>query len=107
MTGPERQAEVDEYNQGWGIFEEDRYRDPAWLTAETTKAPLYAYTRAECCHDEERYVVEIPRSRMHGSKVIELNPAKFRLCYYHAGKVEENDPEATFYEIGRDHERRA
>lgn len=97
MTGPERAAELDEWNSGWGVFE-DRVRDPAWLNGFTGREPREPYRRAECCWDAERWICEIPRSRIQGTKVIELPPARFRLCHHHATELERNEPDAQIYE---------
>lgn len=97
MTLPAKQAENDEFNSGWGVFESGRVRDPVWLNEFTGREPRYPYRRAQCCWDQVRATVEVPRSRMSGSKVVDLTPAKFQLCRYHAENLLGNDPDARAY----------
>lgn len=98
MSSPEHQAEVDEYNYGFGVFEEGRQRDPAWLTEVNCREPRFPYKRAECCFDAERWIAEIPRSRIQGTKTIEMMPARFRLCHHHATILEQEDSTAEIFE---------
>lgn len=88
-------------NGSWGLFEHDRPRDPAWLTATTARTRRGDYERAECCHDEVRYVAELPRQRLlSATRVIDMPPARFRLCAFHAAILAKSDPQSRLHLIG-------
>lgn len=93
--------ETEFWNDGFGVFEDNRPRDPKWLTEYNGLTRKGEYERAECCWDQVRYVCEVPRRRPSGSKVIELPPARLRLCKFHANVLLASDPEASIHKIGR------
>ncbi len=90
-----------EWNHSFGVFEHERPRDPAWLNEVSAVARRGEYERAECCYDQVRFLVEVPRSRLSAGKIHEMPSVRMRLCRHHAAIFLENDPEATSFEIGR------
>ena len=92
----------DEDIEGTEDFEffEVRLRDPAFLTELNAQDLRQSYRRAECCWDRERWLVEVPRVRKVGTKMIDMPPARFRLCSHHAKILISEDPEARISQIG-------
>lgn len=109
MTGPRNKILAvptpTEMDTGtWGLFEHDRPRDPEWLTATTARTRRGEYERADCCWDEVRFVAEVPRQRqLSVTRIIDLAPARFRLCAHHADILLLADPQARIFEIGSIH----
>lgn len=83
--------------------------DPDWEWTDTRIRPDLAEhreERAECCYDTARYVAEIPRQRqLSPTRIVDLAPARFRLCAHHADVLLISDPEARVYEIRSAHDR--
>lgn len=93
------EAEMD--NGIWGEFEATRRRDPEWLNEANARNRQAEYERADCCWDQVRFVCEIPRARqLSATRVVDLAPARVRLCYFHAATLEGMDSQARLYEIG-------
>jgi hypothetical protein len=92
-------SDVDMDTGEWAFFEV-RPRDPSFLTATNAAELKGSYVRAECCWDAEAWIVEIPRARRVGSKMIEVPPARLRLCHYHMQTVLTADPEASAFPLG-------
>lgn len=84
----------------WGSFEARR-RDPVDLTEYSARRASGTYGRCDACWDTVRYVAEVPRMRaLSATRVVDLQPARFRLCTFHADTLIGMDPEARVYEIG-------
>lgn len=67
----------------FGYFEV-RVRDPKWLTERNALKRRDEYDRADCCWDRAAGVFEIPRQRqLSPTRIIDLAPARFRLCRHH------------------------
>ena len=89
-------ADVDMDTGDFGHFEV-RLRDPIWLTEDNAQELRSSYERAECCWDRCVGVAEVPRARRVGTKIVPMQPARFRLCAFHAATLLDGDPEATFH----------
>lgn len=87
----------------WGAFEA-RPRDPEFLTEENARHLAGFYEHCDACWDMVMYVCEIPRQRQLTSlRIVDLAPARFRLCAHHGSILSESDSLARIHLIGSGH----
>lgn len=84
----------------WGTFEARR-RDPEFLTEFNAKQYEGSYERCDACWDMVAWVAEVPRQRqLSATRIVDLAPARFRLCSFHGATLAKTDSLARLFLIG-------
>lgn len=59
----------------------------------------FAHEKCVACWDRIRFVAEIPRTRRVGLNDVDMPPARFVLCLFHATTLRESDSLARIYPL--------
>lgn len=72
-----------------------------WEQSELRPRDFADFQSEKCvaCWDRIRFVAEIPRTRRIGLNDVEMPPARFLLCDFHAAKLSASDSLARIYPL--------